>query len=233
MNNLEIVHIQNRQHEFDFWIRRNTSDRQVLKEVIERNTYQRKYFTINPDERWLDLGANIGAFTCLALKQGASVQAYEPEPDNVKLIQRNLTLNGLNAEVFQSAVVADVETASHLRLYLSTDYGKWGHSLYKPKRKQGILVPTVHFSALLTDVDGIKMDIEGAEIPILSSVETLEQVQKLVFEWHFDIHRSIPFFNDMIARLKRHFSNVKYRAFKPGETVFSRYPTEAIVFCWK
>lgn len=233
MHNLETVQIDSRKQTFNFWIRRNTSDRQVLKEVIEQNAYRRNYFTINPGERWLDLGANMGAFTCLAAQQGAIVKAYEPEPDNCKLIRRNLELNGLNAEVHQCAVVADAVTASSLPLYTSTDYGKWGHSLFKPKRKNSILVPTVRFSSLLSDVDGIKMDIEGAEIPILSSVETMAQVQKLVFEWHFDIQPQIAIFTDMIARLGQFFPHMKYRPMKPGETLFTRYPTESIVFCWK
>jgi len=216
-----------------FHLRPDTSDRQVIKEVIQQNAYQKPYFKIEPGERWLDLGANIGAFTCMAAKMGAIVDSYEPEPDNCRLLAENIALNGSNAQIHQKAVVADKEQATHLKLFISTEYGKWGHSLYKPKRKQSILVETVKMNTILDGIDGIKMDIEGAEIPILSTIETFQQVKKLVFEWHFDMMDSIPFFLETIDHLRTFFPNIKHRPFKKGDVVFHYFPTGAIVFCWK
>ena len=229
----EMIHLSNRGQEYDFYIRPNTSDRQVIKEVIEQNAYRRKMFQVEAGETWLDLGANIGAFSLLALKQGASVKAYEPEPENADLLRKNLAFNHLSCEVMEQAVVADRESSPVLRLFLSTEYGKWGHSLYKPKRKKSILVQTVQFNTLLPGVDAIKMDIEGAEIPILSSVETMQNVRKLVFEWHVDMMDSVPFFLQTIDRLRQFFPNIIHRECKPNQLVFRGYPSGRIVFCWR
>lgn len=229
----ETVRIREELKGLKFQTRPETSDRQVIKEVIEQNAYRKTYFQIEQGERWLDLGANIGAFSCMAIKLGASVGAYEPDPHNLALLKTNLDLNGFEADVHELEVVADKEQALQLKLFLSTDYGKWGHSLYKPKRKSSILVSTVRISNILDGVDGIKMDIEGAEIPILSTIADFKDVRKLVFEWHFDMMDSVPFFLETIDHLRQFSPNIKHRKFKPGQQVFREFPTGAIVFCWR
>ena len=48
---------------------------------------------IEPGETWADLGANVGAFTCLAASLGAKVYAFEPHPENFQLLEQNVKLN--------------------------------------------------------------------------------------------------------------------------------------------
>ena len=42
---------------------------------------------------WLDLGGNIGTFTVNVLAKGCKVYTYEPEPNNYKLLKKNIDLN--------------------------------------------------------------------------------------------------------------------------------------------
>jgi len=38
---------------------------------------------------------------------GAKVTVYEPDPHNCKMIEKNLSLNGFDAEIMQAALVHD------------------------------------------------------------------------------------------------------------------------------
>ena len=102
-----------------FACREGTSDFKAFDEVVVQNAYERvrhwkkrqkdkPKFLIEKNERWIDLGGNVGAFTCMALKRGATVETYEPDPFNVKMINKNCELNNLSTEgVNQLAVVSD------------------------------------------------------------------------------------------------------------------------------
>lgn len=217
-----------------FQVRPGTSDEQAIKEVVTGKGYQRKYFPIEQGERWLDLGANIGAFSCFAAQKGAVVTAYEPEPENAALTRLNLGLNGFTAPVHEVAVVADTETRDHLNFYLSnTTYGNWRHSLYKTKNKRAIQVPVKHISSALENCDAVKMDIEGAEIDILNSLGDWQQVRKLCFEYHFDVNNSIPLFTSIVDRLRKTFTEVRSPKMPDGLEAYTFYPPARIVFCWR
>lgn len=217
-----------------FAIRPGTSDRKAIHEVVEDKAYQRRYFQIEAGERWLDLGANIGAFSCFAAQKGALVEAYEPEPDNAALTRLNLRLNGYSVAVHESAVVADSETRDQLNFYLSnTPYGLWRHSLYKTKNKRSITVPAVRISPLLETCDALKMDIEGAEIDILFSLRDYRSVRKLCFEYHFDVNDSIPLFLEIVGKLKQSFTEVRYPKMPDGVEHYKFFPPARIVYCWR
>jgi hypothetical protein len=63
------------------------------------------------------------------------------------------------------------------------------------------------------DVNAIKMDIEGEELPLLESLtkEQVQNVNKLVFEYSFDVDTSIQRFKNIIAHLETLFDTVKYK----------------------
>lgn len=85
--------------------------------------------------------------------------------------------------------------------------------------------------------DGVKIDIEGAEIDILESVGPREwaswNTQKLVFEYSFDIDNSIPRFLDIIDSLREYFDFVYYTKVKEDELVYNHFPAATIVYCQK
>src|SRR5690349_1246697 len=73
------------------YYRPGSSDEDVLKEVIDRHAYRRKKdgFEVELGERWLDLGANIGAFALYCRLHGARAVCYEPEPDCFSILEKN------------------------------------------------------------------------------------------------------------------------------------------------
>lgn len=214
-------------------IRNDTTDQKVIDEVLVGNAYQNRNvsFTIEPQDKWLDLGANIGTFGLLALSCGASVKCVEPEPVNYELLCNNLASNF--SEKYETLQVAVSTSAGSGKLYLcNTEYNKYRHSMHISKNRESIDVDTVELSSLLDGVDCIKMDIEGAEIDLLEQyADKFKGIRKLVFEYTFDADPSIARFNAIIAKLKKRFGIVHYTKFDQTKEKYSFYPPCKNVYC--
>lgn len=203
--NLERVEVEG----LKFDVRPDTSDIKAIREVVERRSYGRYKFVPAEGEFWVDLGANIGAFSAWAASQDKSIRihAYEPDPEMCDLIEHNLKLNGLKkqVEIFQSAVVAD--SRKQVTLHCNTARGNvWRNSIERSWRGgQDITVVAFPIRKVLEGIPDdsyIKMDIEGTEMPLLEWMYmggprnfalTKRKVAGIVFEWSFDV-------DDLIAR---------------------------------
>ncbi len=83
-------------------------------------------------------------------------------------------------------------------------------------KRECIQVDAVALAELLDSyphVNAIKIDIEGEEIPLLESLteKHVQNVNKLVFEYSFDVDTSIKRFKNIIAHLETLFDKVVYR----------------------
>ena len=199
-------------------IRENTTDAKVIQEVLTTTgTYQNRTvpLVIEPTDVWLDLGANIGCFSLLALSRGARVVAVEPEMENIEYLTMNLSANFDDGyEIVPKAVSTDSRKVNFF--LCRTPYNKYRHSMHLDYKRECIQVDAVALAELLDshpDVNAIKMDIEGEEIPLLESLtkEDVQNVKKLVFEYSFDVDTSIQRFKNIIAHLESLFDTVKHQ----------------------
>lgn len=202
-----------REPSLSFVARPGSSDSKSLAEVIDGRGYARKGF---PDfGPWVDLGANVGAFTVLMASRGHHVDAYEADPDSYALLCENVKRNGLQSRVrtFHCAVTSD--HVREMTLYVNGARGNfWRNSVVKPWRGgTQRTVPAAHWSTL--DMQRrFKIDIEGSEMPIIEDmIASGAFPPALVFEWSFDIDRSILRFQRAVAGLRKHYSNVVYPGF--------------------
>jgi FkbM family methyltransferase len=132
---------------------------------------------VKPGHRVLDIGANLGYFTLLYSRlvgKTGRVYAFEPEPENFRLLQANVDLNhAANVELSQLAL-ADIR--GHGFLYLADD-NLGDHRLSFVEGRREILVEIITAGDLLDEVDGpihfIKLDAQGAEEAILRSMRPL------------------------------------------------------------
>ena len=210
---------------FYWWVRENVpSDATSIREVVADRCYFTRAFKVEPGERWLDAGANIGAFAVAAAHAGAVVTAYEPEPANADLARRNLEENGQPGAVVEKAIAL---RGGFARLGLSRS--AWRHSLLRP-RGAGMQVPVVAFADAIVGMDAAKLDIEGSEIELLAAVEDFGTLSKLVFEWHFDHERRTDVYLAALERLRRFWPEVKARKVKPGQ-LYDFFPPAALVRC--
>jgi len=152
-----------------FFYRENTSDLKTFQEVIGRDVYRKKGMTILAGETWVDCGGNVGAFTLLAASLGAKVIAYEPDPNNCKMITENLKLNKLHAEVVCAGLVHNHVIKANL--YIGNNGNVWRNSMFKNWNGKGLRVDCVNFDEALKDGMCVKMDVEGAEMPILENTK--------------------------------------------------------------
>ncbi len=120
---------------------------------------------------FVDIGANLGYYTCLALHKGRPVVAVEPQPQNLQCLFQNLRANGWEdrAEVFPVALSA--------KPGLLTLYGASGPSASLIKNWAGYssqfsrVVPISTLDTLVARRPAqrvfIKIDVEGAEYQVL------------------------------------------------------------------
>jgi len=121
-------------------------------------------------DTFVDIGANIGYFTCMAaalVGADGSVYAFEPNLDNILLLKRSIFDNGFtNVHLFPYAVAEESQTfkndagsSSNARIIDFTAEAVPG--LYRPR-----IVEAVTLDETLSDVSRIEMvrlKIEGAE----------------------------------------------------------------------
>lgn len=183
-----------------FYYRDGYSDLKTFEEVLNRDSYQRKGFHILEGEHWMDCGANVGAFSLLAKSKNAEVTAYEPDPFNCEMIEKNAKLNNFKVDIVQAALVAENDLTEAL-LYVGNNGNVWRNSLFKKWNNKGLKVDCLAFEKEAARFGFCKMDIEGAEMSILESTSLL--FKKLVYEWSFDVDPSLTRF---WAVIDKHFA---------------------------
>lgn len=190
--------------------RMNTSDEFVLEEVLTNRIYRRSRpaFDVQPKEHWLDLGANIGAFALYCRMRGATAECYEPDPACFDI----LTMNAPDFQCWCRAI-----TNSHEKLLPFWKGRKFNnftkattiHSSHLPRHPQFNLM-NEHGSILVNrQYDGVKMDIEGSEGPLIDEW-LLPRTNKLCMEYHSSRDPSVSNLKRRLDILRQHFAIVHY-----------------------
>jgi len=151
------------------WIPRPGKDviRHLEWEQTVQDVYHHRDVHVQTGDVVIDCGAHIGGFTRVAIRAGARmVVAIEPQSANLLAFERNLApeLKAGKVKLVRKGVW---DTTGRLSLHLS-EVGD-SHSLVLPQNDKGeetVEVTTLDLlagSLKLSQVDFIKMDIEGSE----------------------------------------------------------------------
>ena len=144
---------------------------------------------LRPGATFIDIGAHIGYYTLLAARQvgpQGRVLAFEPAPDNYKLLARNVDQNGFGGIVHrENSAVA--EHSTELTLYLSV-LNDADHRVYPSspdddkmfnygQARAKLAVPAISLDEYLEQhplgpVHVIKLDVQGAELSVLRGMQT-------------------------------------------------------------
>lgn len=114
---------------------------------------------------FLDIGANVGAYTLWAIEAGCEVIAAEPNAWALEQLRANLTLNGYHATVLQAAVTDAPGTAR-----VTADLGVTNRlALEEDDDERLDVVQATTIDELLGDrtAHGVKVDVEGAELAVV------------------------------------------------------------------
>jgi FkbM family methyltransferase len=170
---------------YPFRMRR--SDIFVLEEILLEGQYELRS-PLPPKPIIVDAGANIGvtALWLLASYPDATLFAFEPEPENFRLLRANTNaLDRVRIEhlaLGASKSIATLHVASHGALHSikAADAGETGT----------VPVECVRLADYMDDqridrIDLLKMDVEGSELDLLLGLgDRLDAVQVIVGEFH-------------------------------------------------
>jgi FkbM family methyltransferase len=132
----------------------------------------------------VDAGAHVGLFSMRAAVYASQVISLEPDPANHELLRRNVQTNShhnvdlIPMALWSSKEIVDLHSGSHSAAGSILGGGNTvAH------------VPTItldEIAARVNHIDLLKLDIEGAEFPVLEQVpgDVLEKVGTIVAELH-------------------------------------------------
>ena len=137
----------------------------------------------------IDIGANIGAFTCFAARRhrGSVVHAFEPSPAHADLLDENIRRNGLtNVTVHRKAVTRDGREVRFSALGSGGGSGIFLHDGGSPTILQSASLDLVDFAPFESLF--LKLDCEGAEGEIIewvcANLPTLPARITIACEYH-------------------------------------------------
>jgi len=144
-------------------------ERAILKDALQ---------SIQKDDVFYDIGANIGTYTCFAASvlDSGQVLSFEPVPSNANRLRENLELNGLSAEVMQLALS---DTNGTVEISITDDIiGAGEHAIATDNSEQTIEVETLRGDSVsdryeLPKPTVVKIDVEGAELLVLQGLQTV------------------------------------------------------------
>lgn len=171
-------------------VRSGTRDQDILREIFVDGGYAlpldvEKILDAKKSPKIVDLGANIGLFGLWALMRWpeARLQSFEPDPDNLAILDRNVlqARTGTRWSVTRACAAPAEGTVRFLA-------GQQADSriAYGPGPTSDLLErPAVDVFPHLHDADLLKIDIEGGEWPLLTDARFRElSVPAIVLEYH-------------------------------------------------
>lgn len=128
-----------------------------------------------------DVGSNVGLFAIVmaaAVGEGGSVVAVEPDPTNVRRLRENLALNSVNNVRIVEAAATNRDGSLLLHLAQDSAYNSVGTVLHARPSTEVVGVDGVRLDGIWQDagqpvVSIMKIDVEGAEIPVLEGARQI------------------------------------------------------------
>jgi FkbM family methyltransferase len=175
------------------------------------------FHSLGPGDIAIDCGANLGAITRILAAGGATVHAFEPNPDAFGVLQA--AVGDMPNVHLHAAAVLDAPGTMTLHLHMNYDRNperfSSGSSLIAEKRNvdeaRGVevqVVDLVAFIAALPRVKLLKIDIEGAEYAILHALidrGVIDRIDAVFVETHA---HAIPSLRETDARLRQRIADL-------------------------
>jgi FkbM family methyltransferase len=144
---------------------------------------------------FVDVGANLGWHTVHAAQYPAveTVVAFEPDPFNTWLLDRNLAVNGVGNAVAVASAAGSSRGVARMFRYRSTNFGR--HTLLTDYGYGSRQVPITDLDSAL-DALGLgdkpvlilKIDVEGYEPAVIEGAQrTLQRTSAVLLEYSPDL----------------------------------------------
>jgi FkbM family methyltransferase len=188
-----------------------------------------KYFIPNEGENVVDVGAHIGLYSLIAAKRVGSsgkVIAIEPDPENCKLLRGNVEINKLtNVSILELAAFS---STSKLKLYLpgkERGFTKLSTLMANRAVTENFLeIDATTLDCLLvtqgiTEVNWIKIDVEGAELEVLKgAANTLSESKDIALLIEVHNVNNMDLYSAIVKLLRSYGFDIKFeRRYANGE----------------
>ena len=160
---------------------------------------------LQPGDLFVDVGANIGIYTLLVASNGCDVIAVEPAEDARRLLEVNLGLNGLKADIIAAALGRAPGQSA-----LTADLGSMNYLVSNPGETTELAEPVTEVTVTTLDdllgdrtAAGVKIDVEGFELDVVLGASRAlgeQRVGILQLEWNSMARERFGRDRDQIAR---------------------------------
>jgi FkbM family methyltransferase len=150
----------------------------------------------------IDVGANTGYFSFIALINKCNVIAIEPNPIHTKYFNKTLEINNFNNKVI------------HLEKFVSTKknciFDGWtgNENLLSKNTYEHTIVDSIMLDDICDDCVFLKIDVEGNEPDVIKSAKKLlsnDKIKYIMFEITYIMNNSIDYPNiEMLQILNNH-----------------------------
>lgn len=216
-------------NDFTLLLRTGTSDRCVFNDIWLQEAYALPGLKYNGYRSIIDIGAHIGLFALFAASRSpkACVYAFEPEPQNFALLQRNVTDNHLaeRVHIFPQGIGREKGT---LPLHVAPGRGECNSSYRQTEESYVVTIPVTTLGDVFREqniqmCDLMKVNCEGEEYNILLSLpdHIFDCIGTMIINYHFfsaDPAKHPRFLRERLEqrgfRVSRHLRNV-FLALRP------------------
>lgn len=177
--------------------KRNTYWYRMLSRSKTDHSFQNALAALAQDAVCIDLGANLGKYTKQLAHKAGKVYAFEPDPWTFSKLEQN-TKHLTNVELIQAAAGAEdgeIEIYREATFDEQPEHLSMATSIYANKSridpKSAITVPLIDIKRFIAelnqDIAILKIDIEGAEVPLLEDLfvsDVLKRIDYIFVETH-------------------------------------------------
>lgn len=207
-----------------------------LEEIFSDKIYLQQ---LAPDSYILDCGSNIG-LSILYLKSvcpGATIEGFEPDVANFALLQKNVQGNGLTNVILHQKAVWNANTTLMFENKGSLASKVDAHASTGTKVEAARLRDFIN-----RPVDFLKIDIEGAEYPVMLDIEDkLDLVKVMFLEYHgsFVQNNELLHMLEMVRKAGFNFyireAGLVYKTpfYRPDDGVTRTYDVQLNIFCFR
>jgi len=168
-----------------------THDRVIIDEIFIKRSYtplNMSVMEIEPGDIVVDLGAHIGCFSLFAASKGAhKVFAYEPLPQNFKLLLANIKINKFldRIRAYQKAVA---EERGYIEIFFDNMLIGSRSSIVASNKilSEAVTLEDIILENNINKINFLKVDIEGGELSLFKSLDkdTFDFIDKIAMESH-------------------------------------------------
>ncbi|MBX4191400.1 MAG: FkbM family methyltransferase [Candidatus Doudnabacteria bacterium] len=194
--------------------------------VYERPEIKLFLQLLRPEMTVVDVGANIGYYTLLAAQKVKSVIAFEPDPINFQFLTKNIQQNNCTNVISHKLAISNEEKET--AFYENPDnFGDRRIYQFKESQQKNIVTSVIFDNFMeksgITNIDMIKIDIQGAEGQALDGMKKiLDQPQ---------LHLLIEFFPEGLratgydpVQFLRQLSDKKFEIYQVNDSHGSLEP---------